>query len=62
MAWLTFTVIVAAEVQAVLQYASIYWPSLTTQASDGTHPLTLMGFIVAAGMGLWALVGWFRSR
>ena len=51
--WFAFTVVIAAEVQATLQYASIYLPWLSTKASDGTHPLTIQGFVVAAG--LWAV-------
>ena len=61
--WLTFTVIVAAEVQAVMQYATIYWPSLTDQASDGTHPLTLLGFGVAAGLWvIFSIITWVGIR
>ena len=57
--WLTFTVIVAAEVQAVLQYASIYWDGLTTPMKDGTHPLTMLGFTVAAVLWIiFSLVTW----
>ncbi|MCH2151755.1 MAG: APC family permease [Phycisphaerales bacterium] len=62
-AWLTFTVIVAAEVQAVLQYASIYWPWLTSTSHDGTHPLTGWGFTVAAVLWiLFSIVTWVGVR
>jgi amino acid transporter len=58
-AWLTFTVIVAAEVQAVLQYLSIYFPWLTYPAPDGSHPLTRYGFICAAGIWVaFSVVNW----
>ena len=61
--WLTFTVIVAAEVQAVLQYASIYLPWLTSAESDGSHPLTLAGFGVAACLWLaFSLVTWIGIK
>ncbi len=62
--WLTFTVIVAAEVQAVMQYASIYFPWLTDQqlGADGhtiSHPLTLCGFLCAAVLWIvFSLINW----
>ena len=64
-AWLTFTVIVAAEVQAVLQYLSIYFPWLTKEATavDGkatTHPLSFpAGFVCAAILWIiFSLINW----
>ena len=64
-AWLTFTVIVAAEVQAVLQYLSIYFPWLTREATavDGkatTHPLSFpAGFVCAAILWIiFSLINW----
>ncbi len=62
--WLTFTVIVAAEVQAVMQYGSIYFPWLTKEqlGKDGqtiSHPLTLYGFFCAAVLWiLFSLINW----
>ena len=62
--WLTFTVIVAAEVQAVMQYGSIYLPWLTKEqlGADGhtiSHPLTLYGFLCAALLWiLFSLINW----
>ena len=62
--WLTFTVIVAAEVQAVMQYGSIYLPWLTKEqlGKDGqtiSHPLTLYGFFCAAALWiLFSLINW----
>ncbi len=57
--WLTFTVIVAAEVQAVLQYASIYWKDLTEPMANGTNPLTPTGFAVAACLWIiFSLITW----
>ncbi|MEE2907721.1 MAG: APC family permease [Planctomycetota bacterium] len=57
--WLTFTVIVAAEVQAVLQYATIYWPWLTDASPDGTHPLTREGIGVAACLWIvFSIITW----
>lgn len=62
-AWLTFTVIVAAEVQAVLQYLSIYFPWLTYPKPDGSHPLTAYGFACAAGLWLlFSLINWLGVR
>ena len=60
-AWLTFTVIVAAEVQAVLQYLSIYFPWLTREATavDGkatTHPHSFPAGYVFAAL-LWIQIG-----
>ena len=62
--WLTFTVIVAAEVQAVMQYGSIYFPWLTRQqlGTDGhtvSHPLTFCGFLCAAVLWIvFSLINW----
>ena len=63
--WLTFTVIVAAEVQAVLQYLSIYFPWLTENATAvggeaTTHPLSFpVGFLCAAALWiLFSLINW----
>ena len=63
--WLTFTVIVAAEVQAVLQYLSIYFPWLTTEVPGvggkaTTHPLSFpAGFLCAAALWiLFSLINW----
>jgi amino acid transporter len=63
--WLTFTVIVAAEVQAVIQYASIYFPWLTESVigADGhttTHPLSFpYGFFCAAVLWIvFSLINW----
>ena len=63
--WLTFTVIVAAEVQAVLQYLSIYFPWLTENATGAagkvtTHPLSFpAGFLCAAALWiLFSLINW----
>ncbi|MDG2423820.1 MAG: APC family permease [Phycisphaerales bacterium] len=61
--WLTFTVIVAAEVQAVMQYASIHWTWLTVPADDGSHPLTKWGFLVAAVLWLlFSFITWIGVR
>jgi amino acid transporter len=62
--WLTFTVVVAAEVQAVMQYSSIYFPWLTKShfAADGhtiSHSLTLPGFLCAALLWIvFSLINW----
>ena len=63
--WLTFTVIVAAEVQAVLQYLSIYFPWLTenvtgVEGETTTHPLSFpAGFLCAAALWiLFSLINW----
>ena len=65
-AWLTFTVIVAAEVQAVLQYLSIYFPWITENvtAVDGgatTHPLTFPAGFICAAM-LWIMFSLINLR
>ena len=46
--WLTFTVIVAAEVQAVIQYSSIYFPWLTETAIGAGGRVASGGGVVAA--------------
>lgn len=46
--WLTSFVMVPIEVQAVLQYASLYFPSLTHYYTHGVAALTLTGYIWAA--------------
>jgi amino acid transporter len=42
-AWLSALTMAPIEVQAVLQYASTYFPSLTTLAANGAPVLTLLG-------------------
>ncbi len=61
--WLTFTVIVAAEVQAVMQYLSIYAPWLTYPAGDDSHPLTAYGFACAGGLWfVFSVINWLGVR
>jgi amino acid transporter len=45
MTWLSYLALMAAEVQAVIQYASLYFPSLTYAL---TGQLTHFGYVVAA--------------
>jgi amino acid transporter len=49
MTWLSYLALMAAEVQAVLQYASLYFPALTYPL---TGQLTHTGYFAAAGLML----------
>ena len=46
-AWLTSFMMAPIEVQAVLQYASLYYPALTHEVAGGAPMLTIWGFIWA---------------
>ncbi|MDG2200123.1 MAG: APC family permease [Phycisphaerales bacterium] len=62
-AWLTFIVITATEVQAVMQYSTIYLPFLTERTPDHSHPLTTIGYACAAGLWIiFALINWIGIR
>ncbi len=48
--WFNLMTAPAIEVQAMIQYAANYWPSLMSRPDSNLHSLSLRGYVVAIGM------------
>jgi len=46
--WVSFVMVPAIEVQATLQYTAHFWPAVVKNVGHGQHPLTGIGFAIAA--------------